>query len=60
MVEEVKYEIERAGRREQVYVHFNPTARCLVDHIFRSEKSMEKYQETHPEDDTFQIVELED
>jgi hypothetical protein len=56
----VAYETEQARRRERVYVHFNPMARCLVDHAFRSEKSMKMYQETHPEDDTFQVVELED
>jgi len=43
----------------KLYVHFNKTALCLVDHIFLSEISMRKYQEANPDDDVFQIVETE-
>ena len=46
----VAYEEDQARRREKVYVHFNPTARCLVDHAFRTEESMRRYQEEHPDD----------
>ena len=43
----------------KLYVHLNPTACGLVDHIFLSEASMREYQKANPDDDIFQIVESE-